>query len=115
MAERTNWSDLRKPRSEAAQRSYGDEASISEFQDLAYRLRTEASLTQAELAQRMGTTQSAIARMEGGGVRPTLDTLGRLAVAVGQDLVIVVGDELSENRWVGEMLRDGRALIRRAG
>ena len=115
MAERTNWTDLRKPRSEAAQRSCSDEARISEFQDLAYRLRTEASLTQAELAERMGTTQSAIARMEGGDTRPTLDTLGRLAAAVGQDLVVAVGEDLSENRWIGEMLREGRALIRRAG
>ena len=115
MAERTNWTDLHKPRSGAAQRSYDDEAGISEFQDLAYRLRTGASLTQAELAERMGTTQSAIARMEGGGARPTLDTLGRLAAAVGQDLVVAVGEELRENRWVDEMLREGRALIRKAG
>jgi transcriptional regulator with XRE-family HTH domain len=45
---------------------------------MAYRLRTDAGLTQEELAQRMGTTQSAIARMEGGGARPTLETLEKL-------------------------------------
>ena len=114
MTERTNWSDLRRPRSESAQRAYDDEASISEFQGLAYRLRTEASLTQAELAVRMGTTQSAIARMEGGGVQPTLETLSRLASAVGQDLVIAVGEELGKNRWIAELARGGHAVIRRA-
>ena len=115
MSRRTNWQDIRsKPHSEAAQRAYRDEASIGEFQDLVYRLRSEASLTQAELAARMGTTQSAIARMEGGGVRPTLDTLGRLATAVGQDLVVAVGNQLSENRWIAELVRDGRAVVRRA-
>ena len=115
MSKRTNWQDIRnKPHSEAAQRAYRDEASIGEFQDLVYRLRAEASLTQAELAARMGTTQSAIARMEGGGVRPTLDTLGRLATAVGQDLVVAVGNQLSENRWIAELVRDGRAVVRRA-
>ena len=114
MTERTNWTDLRRPRSESAQLAYDDEASISEFQDLAYRLRTEASLTQAALAERMGTTQSAIARMEGGGTQPTLETLGRLAAAVGQDLVIAVGKELGQNRWIAELERGGHAVIRRA-
>lgn len=114
MTDRTRWSDLRKPRSEAAQSAYNDEASISDFRELVYRLRTEASLTQAELADRMGTTQSAIARMEGGGARPTLDTLGRLAAALDQDLVVAVGKELSENQWIDDLVRDGRAVVRRA-
>lgn len=115
MTDRTNWEDVRRPRSEAAQRAYEDEASISEFQDLVYRLRSEASLTQTELADRMGTTQSAIARMEGGGVRPTMGTLERLAAAVGQDLVVAVGENLSQNRWIAEMERAGHAVVRRAG
>lgn len=114
MTDRTNWRDVRKLRTGAGQSAYEDEASISEFQDLVYRLRSEASLTQDELARRMGTTQSAIARMEGGGVRPTLDTLGRLAAAVGQDLVVAVGKELSANRSIAELVRDGHAVVRRA-
>jgi ribosome-binding protein aMBF1 (putative translation factor) len=50
------------------------------------RARTEARLSQAELARRMGTTQSAIARMEGGGVSPSLSTLRRYAKATGSRL-----------------------------
>lgn len=114
MTDRSKWRDVREPLTEAGQRAYEDEASISDFRELVYRLRSEASLTQAELARRMGTTQSAIARMEGGGTRPTLETLGRLANAVGQDLVIAVGNELGENRWIGELVRDGHAVVRRA-
>jgi len=51
--------------------------------ELVYTMRTSAGLTQAELAKRMGTTQSSIARMEGGGSLPTIDMLARLARATG--------------------------------
>ena len=115
MTERTSWKGIRNPRSEAAQRAYEDEARISEFRELVYRLRTEAGLTQAELADRMGTTQSAIARMEGGGTRPTLETLEKLAVAVGQELVVGVGEHLSENRSIAKLVREGHAVVRKAG
>jgi ribosome-binding protein aMBF1 (putative translation factor) len=48
--------------------------------------RAQAGLTQAELAERMGTTQSAIARMEGGKGRPSTSTLAKLAKATGTRL-----------------------------
>ena len=115
MAERATWNQIKKPRSDAAQRAYEDEARISEFRALVHRLRTEAGLTQAELAGRMGTTQSAIARMEGGGARPTLETLEKLAAAVGQELVVGVGEHLSENRSIAKLVREGHAVVRRAG
>lgn len=50
------------------------------------RVRSEAGLTQEALAERMGTTQSAIARLEGGRVSPSVETLRRYAVAVGKRL-----------------------------
>lgn len=50
------------------------------------RARGEAGLTQGALAERMGTTQSAIARLEGGRVSPSVDTLRRYAAAVGKRL-----------------------------
>jgi len=92
-----------------------DETQISEFRDLVHRLRTEAGLTQVELAERMGTTQSAIARVEGGGARPTLETLEKLAGAVGQELVVGVGEHLSENRFIAKLVSEGHAVVRRAG
>jgi len=48
--------------------------------------RARAGLSQAELARRMGTTQSAIARLEGGKVNPSLATLRRYAEATGSRL-----------------------------
>ncbi|MGE7367563.1 helix-turn-helix domain-containing protein [Neorhizobium sp. NPDC001467] len=52
------------------------------------RARSNANLSQAELARRIGTTQSAIARLEGGGVSPSLSTLRRYAQATGSKLEI---------------------------
>ena len=52
------------------------------------RARTAAKLTQAELARRLGTTQSAIARLEGGGVSPSFSTLRRYAEATGTRLTV---------------------------
>ncbi len=48
--------------------------------------RQRAGLTQAALAQRVGTTQSAISRLENGRVRPSLETIERLAKACGATL-----------------------------
>jgi DNA-binding XRE family transcriptional regulator len=48
--------------------------------------RSEAGLTQEELAKRMGTTQSAVARLEGGKSRPSTTTLAKFAKATGTRL-----------------------------
>ena len=50
--------------------------------------RVSAGLTQEQLAQRMGTTQSAIARLETGRRVPGVRTLERLAEATGTRLVV---------------------------
>lgn len=45
--------------------------------------RHAAGLSQAEVAQRMGTSQPAVARLEAGGVDARMSTLERYAAAVG--------------------------------
>ncbi len=52
------------------------------------RARAAAKLTQAQLAERLGTTQSAIARLEGGRVSPSFATLRRYAEATGTRLTV---------------------------
>ena len=47
------------------------------------RARARAGLSQAELAERMGTSQSAIARLERGQTLPSTKTLIRFAEATG--------------------------------
>lgn len=50
--------------------------------------RGEKGLSQRELAELVGTTQSAIARLERGGRPPRIDTLLRIADALDCDLVV---------------------------
>ena len=52
--------------------------------------RAYADLSQAELAERMGTSQSAIARLESGRFKPSTRTLEKLAAATGMKLRIVL-------------------------
>jgi len=51
--------------------------------------RTAAGLSQSQLARRMKTSQSYIARIEGGKVRPSTDALERFARATRTRLRIV--------------------------
>lgn len=52
------------------------------------RARLAAGLSQAELAQRSGTAQAVISRIERGVVSPSLDTFGKIARGLGLRPVI---------------------------
>lgn len=49
---------------------------------------TRAGLSQSEVAQRMGTTQSVVARLESGKRPPSMRTVERFAQAVGGHVVL---------------------------
>ena len=88
MANRSRWEDIKKERGEPS-----EEVRAGVEQDLAlgqliYDLRIEVGLSQRELAERMGTTQSVISRLEEGGARNRIDTLARVATALGRHLVL---------------------------
>jgi transcriptional regulator with XRE-family HTH domain len=68
------------------------------FRDVVRRMRRAASLSQKELASRLGTTQSAIARWETGEVSPRLDTVARIADACGLDAHIVWAENSDVDR-----------------
>ena len=57
--------------------------------------RRRAGLTQSELAERAGTTQSAVARTERGMTTPSLEQLSKLVRAAGFDIEVrlVVHDD----------------------
>lgn len=55
--------------------------------------RNRARLSQAQLAERMNTTQTAIARLESGGTMPSTRTLMKFAKATGHKLKITFEPE----------------------
>ncbi len=76
---------LADPSTRAAYDAQADEFAVARELIAA---RTQAGLTQADVAERMGTTQSTIARLEGGKAVPSMRSLQRYAQAVGCRAVV---------------------------
>jgi transcriptional regulator with XRE-family HTH domain len=66
--------------------------------DFVREARKRAGLTQRELAEKAGTTQSAIARLESGRTRPAFDDVLRLVRLCGMDLDIMLV-ERDDSDW----------------
>ena len=66
------------------------------------RMRRRAGMTQAELANLMGTTQSAVSRAETGGRMPSVGFMERYAWAAGRMLSMDIGPPARQRgiRWV---------------
>jgi ribosome-binding protein aMBF1 (putative translation factor) len=76
---------LKRPGYRKAYKALEDEFAIASAMIEA---RTRAGLTQEQLARRMKTTQTVIARLESGRVKPSTRTLERIARATGTRLRI---------------------------
>lgn len=100
MKERQTWSDVRERRSgRAAVRAGYDEARRAYNIGRQVRTLREAhGLSQRQLAERMGTTQSTIARLEAGGTLPSLSTLERVADALGTTVEVKFREPLTSSR-----------------
>ena len=87
---RKTWDEIKARRADTPARRCGYERAgrtirlAMEIHDL----REKRGLSQRELAERLGTTQSAVARLEAGNVSPTLATLDRVAEGLGVELVV---------------------------
>lgn len=77
---------MKKPGFATAYQELGAEYALV---DQMLKARARAGLTQDAVAERMGTTKSAISRLEAGAKHaPSLSTLRRYAMAVGCDLQV---------------------------
>ena len=89
MANYSRWDDIKNTRRPPAEETRAGIAQDLALGQLIHDLRTSAGLSQRALADRMGTTQSVISRLEeGGGARNRLDTLVRVATALDRHLVV---------------------------
>ena len=70
MVERSRWGDIKKQRSEPTEDVRAAVERDLALGQLVYDLRVESGLSQSELAERMGTTQSVISKLEEGRRRP---------------------------------------------
>ena len=101
MANYSRWEDIKKIKGEPSAETRVAVEQDLDLGQLIYDLRTEAGLSQRELADRMGTTQSVISRLEeGGGAKNRINTLARLANALDRHLVlsfpVEVPDDLTD-------------------
>jgi transcriptional regulator with XRE-family HTH domain len=82
-------------------KAYDDLAEEFAFLDEVLKARAESGLSQAEVAARAGTTQSAIARLESAAPKhsPSIATLRRYARALGYKLEVRLVKEERRSRW----------------
>jgi len=76
---------LRNRKTKAAYEKLGPEFELIQMIIAA---RNQKGLTQAELARKLGTKQSAISRLERGAANPSLEFLRKLAEALGTELQV---------------------------
>jgi transcriptional regulator with XRE-family HTH domain len=89
MANYSRWDDTKNKRRAPSTETRAEVEHDLALGQLIYDLRTGAGLSQRELAERMGTTQSVISRLEeGGGAKNRIDTLARVAEALGRHLIV---------------------------
>ena len=81
------------------------ETTNSQIGELIAQIRQERGLTQADFAKRLGTSQSAVNRMEHGRQNLSLETLGRISDVLNKQLIAVTGGTVNLKIEGGHELR----------
>lgn len=90
MSEHLRWERRGSRDSEAVGAGYEAAKRAYELGQAVRGRRLELGMSQVELADRAGMTQSAVSRLEAGGTVPTIGVLERLAAALSADLVVTL-------------------------
>src|SRR3989337_1454115 len=80
---------------------------------LIYQIRQERGLTQAAFAKKLGTSQSAVNRLEHGKQNLTLETLGHISDVLDKQIIALSGDAVNLRVIGGQELKGEVTLKRR--
>lgn len=91
------WSDIKKEIRSINDSEKRQIELVADLVDEIIDTRQSIGLTQRELAEKTGLKQSAIARMESGGAIPRLDTVLRVALALGLKLKLLKDEDAASS------------------
>ena len=63
----------------------------------------EQKVSRAELARRLGTSRAYVTKLLGGNANFTLQTMTKVAMALGSTVHVHVADQRAVTRWIDEM------------
>jgi transcriptional regulator with XRE-family HTH domain len=81
-----NWNEKKKELKSIDSNRLNELEAIAQLVNKIHQRRVELGLTQKELADKVGLHQESIARIENGGTVPRLDTVFKIALALGMKL-----------------------------
>lgn len=76
---------------------------ITEFAEDIWRLMEEQKVSRAELARRLGTSRAYVTKLLGGNANFTLQTMTKVAMALGSTVHVHVADQKAVTRWIDEL------------
>lgn len=82
---------------------YWADGPITEFIEDVWRLMEEQKVSRAELARRLGTSRAYVTKLLGGNANFTLQTMAKVAMALGSQVHVHVADRGALTRWIDEM------------
>jgi DNA-binding phage protein len=82
---------------------YWVDGPITEFIEDVWRLMEEQKVSRAELARRLGTSRAYVTKLLGGNANFTLQTMAKVAMALGAQVHVHVADRDSLTRWIDEI------------
>lgn len=76
---------------------------ITDFIEDVWRLMEEQKISRAELARRLGTSRAYVTKLLGGNANFTLQTMAKVAMALGSQVHVHVAGRDVLTRWIDEL------------
>jgi transcriptional regulator with XRE-family HTH domain len=82
---------------------YNLDGPITEFIEDVWSLMEEQKVSRAELARRLGTSRAYVTKLLGGNANFTLQTMVKVAMALGGQIHLHISGREALTRWIDEM------------